>query len=240
MQTAPPPPTAKPRAARRSYGYLWLGMTAFIASIFGLGVGTALRFRVVPTVGENRFSPDQSFPPLADWPPKLPRADRSTRDTFDWSRDTPPQRRLLPAAEAATSNTADSFAGPSSTTDPVPVRPDTPSQALPSAGSDLADFQSDVVSDGVDDGPRSVPSLRDSAAADGGLPGTTPIPDNRLNEGLDTAPTAPPLSTTPRLLSAPEPTPPTLRLPDKSPPTPLPAAPAPAIAVPTPASPEGE
>lgn len=82
----------------RKRGYWGLALTAVIAGVFGVGVGTALRFQVVPTVAENTLDPDQAFPPLADWPPKEPRAQRFNRNS-----ESIPQRRLLPAAEAATS-----------------------------------------------------------------------------------------------------------------------------------------
>ena len=60
------------RATRRRRATLVL--TAVVASAFGLGLGSTVRFKASdPEV--TVFDPEQSFPPLADWPPAAPVAE---------------------------------------------------------------------------------------------------------------------------------------------------------------------
>lgn len=48
--------------------YAALLMTALVASVSGVGFGAMLRFMPNPPIGQNRLNPEQSFPPLSDWP----------------------------------------------------------------------------------------------------------------------------------------------------------------------------
>lgn len=57
-----------------------LATTALLASLVGMGLGVALRFQLQAT-HDDLFDPQQSFPPLADWPPADPVVDRF--DRFD-------------------------------------------------------------------------------------------------------------------------------------------------------------
>ncbi|MEO0540430.1 MAG: hypothetical protein AAFZ80_06150 [Cyanobacteria bacterium P01_A01_bin.105] len=231
METAPPPQPQPRRFRLRSHGYL--GLTALVAATLGLGVGSALRFQVMPSVTETRLSPDQSFPPLADWPPAAPRARRLDRESQGFS-----QRRLLPAAEAATvapTGTAASDAGG----DPAQA------PAAPAATPNAALTDGDDFSNGPNDAPRPEAASAMPEPVPDAVPGelehpesvpVTPIID-QPSVATD-APVALPLERQPTPLSEQPVTPnvdvipsnPPLQLPEKSSPrTPLPAAPAPAL-----------
>ena len=217
MPTVPPPqPQPRPLRSRRRRT-VGLTLTALVAGIFGIGIGTALRFQVVPATADSPLNPEQAFPPLADWPPKPPRASRTRRQS-----DAPAPRRLLPAAEAATSRPA---------TD-IDARPSLPqAESTPSDIDDTGTRQPDAeLSPALESTPLT--SDAESPTADT----QTPTIDSEFRENPNTttyvSPAAPALYPAPSPADAarqPDGLPPTttLRRLDKTPPAVSPPSPAP-------------
>lgn len=90
MQIIPPPVKSTVKVSKRRL--FSLIATAAVASSLGIAMGSSLRFQVLPTGQTPRFKPQQDFPPLAKWPPQIPRP--TMRDSFDtnWENEpSPPQ-----------------------------------------------------------------------------------------------------------------------------------------------------
>ncbi|MEL7504331.1 MAG: hypothetical protein AAFN18_17905 [Cyanobacteria bacterium J06554_6] len=192
-------------------------MTAVIAGSLGLGIGTAVRMQVVPAIQDTRLSPEQSFPPLSDWPPSMPSVRRRPVNRLTNSRNqgggqSEPQRRLLPTAEAAPvpEPSSEPPAAPA-TAQPTSELLDEaiePAQPEPAA---LIDDELEVLGDPAAD-PAADRSASRSAAE--------PQPSPSLAELTDSVPEpAPEFSVSP-----PTPAP---NLPEKSRLAPLPQAPTP-------------
>ncbi|MEO1589726.1 MAG: hypothetical protein AAFU71_00390 [Cyanobacteria bacterium J06632_22] len=219
MQPAPTPTSKPSKPALRSHRrrYLGLALTAFVAGVFGLGVGSALRFRIVPSVAENRLSPEQAFPPLADWPPEAPRASHLKRDL-----EASPARRLLPAAEAATSRPASTSNRISDTTPATPTDRDDSDQAVAPLSSPLplSNVESETRPNELEQSPDLEALVQGTLENPQPLRNSNPLaaPDSPSEStGLPAAPT--PLSEADTAVPTP-----TLRLPEKARPI-APAAP---------------
>lgn len=63
--------------------------TAAVASGLGITLGSTLRFKVLSVGQTPLFKAQQDFPPLAEWPPQLPKS--AEYDDFDtnWDDETP-------------------------------------------------------------------------------------------------------------------------------------------------------
>lgn len=100
MQITPPSvkPTVKstePSSGRVSRRRLIsLLVTAAVASFSGIALGSSLRFKMGPVSQAPLFKPQQDFPPLAEWPPKVPLGlERDELDTY-WE-EAPPSPQLV-------------------------------------------------------------------------------------------------------------------------------------------------
>ncbi|MEO0757628.1 MAG: hypothetical protein AAFY78_12225 [Cyanobacteria bacterium J06648_16] len=188
-------------------------MTAVIAGSLGLGIGTAVRMQVVPAIQDTRLSPEQSFPPLSDWPSSMPSVRRRPDNRLTNSRNqgggqAEPQRRLLPTAEAA----------------PVP-EPSSEPPAAPSTAQPTSELLDEAIEPAQPEPAASiddeVEALGDPAAdRSASRSAAEPQPSPSLAELTDSVPEpAPEFSVSP-----PTPAP---NLPEKSRLAPLPQAPAP-------------
>ncbi|MEM8804928.1 MAG: hypothetical protein AAGF01_02625 [Cyanobacteria bacterium P01_G01_bin.38] len=72
---------AKKRLPKRRTALL---VTVLLATAAGAGLGTALRFRLVEPTQQTRFSPQQNFPPIADWPLGAPVSDGQRSHVSGW------------------------------------------------------------------------------------------------------------------------------------------------------------
>lgn len=81
--------------------------TAAIASSLGIGLGSTLRFQVISVGQTPLFTPQQDFPPLAEWPPQVP----SSIDDFDpgWNNDEPPSQLVYNEPPVSTDFDADTY-----------------------------------------------------------------------------------------------------------------------------------
>ncbi|MEM9162114.1 MAG: hypothetical protein AAGC54_03475 [Cyanobacteria bacterium P01_F01_bin.4] len=75
------PMSAKKRLPKRHIALL---VTVLWATVAGLGLGAALRFRLVEPAQQTRFSPQQNFPPVADWPLGAPASDEPRSHVSGW------------------------------------------------------------------------------------------------------------------------------------------------------------
>ncbi|ESA35430.1 hypothetical protein N836_12045 [Leptolyngbya sp. Heron Island J] len=87
------PPGASKVSRRRLF---FLAATAAVASGLGIALGGTLRFQVVPVSQAPLplFKPQQDFPPLAEWPPEVPSADRYNDFDTRWE-DIAPAPQLI-------------------------------------------------------------------------------------------------------------------------------------------------
>lgn len=79
-QTPVPMPAQKRSPKHRTA----LLVTVLLATTAGLGLGAALRFRLVEPTQQTRFSPQQNFPPIADWPLGAPVSDEQRSHVSGW------------------------------------------------------------------------------------------------------------------------------------------------------------
>ncbi|MEO1401181.1 MAG: hypothetical protein AAFV72_07955 [Cyanobacteria bacterium J06635_1] len=85
MQFSPHQPTPPMPAQKRSLKHRTaLLVTVLLATATGLGLGAALRFRLVEPTQQTRFSPQQNFPPIADWPLGAPVSDEHRSHVSGW------------------------------------------------------------------------------------------------------------------------------------------------------------
>ena len=118
-------PDAKGVSRRR---LILLVATATVASGLGVVLGSTLRFQVLPVSEAPLFKPQQDFPPLAEWPPRVPMAKERTDFDANWEREAPIRSLTYNNTEEPEAVSDDGFYGedyaPESPVVPDPVPSD--------------------------------------------------------------------------------------------------------------------